>query len=105
MQGIHVVNCDFKHDFALVWRNRTNGFAQVSDLLSLSNSFLRLNETHELWKLSLFECSNDEYVFHHFLAKEMNEIHALDSKQHVKPTLLVDPTGQKPNNINPDLVR
>ena len=53
MQGIHIVNCDFEHDFTLVWRDRSNGLAQVSNLLPLSNSLFRLHETHEFWELSL----------------------------------------------------
>lgn len=74
MQRIHIVNCDFEHDFALVRRYCANCFAQVSNLLPLSNSFIRFHETHEFGKLALFQCSNNEYVSHHFLAKEMNGI-------------------------------
>ena len=91
MQRIHVVNCDFEHDFALVRRYRANCFAQVSNLLPLSNSFIRFHETHEFGKLSLFQCSNNEYFLHHFSAKEMNEFYILDSKRDVKSTLQVEP--------------
>lgn len=91
MQRIHVVNCNFEHDFALVRRYRANCFAQISNLLPLSNSFIRFHETHEFGKLSLFQRSNNEYVSHHFLAKEMNGIHTLDSKRDIQPTLHVKP--------------
>ena len=62
MQCIHVVNCDFEHDFALVWGHCANGFAQVSNLPSLGNSFIRFHEAHEFWELSFFEVSNNENV-------------------------------------------
>ena len=54
MQCIHVV-FDFEHDFTLVRRNRTNGFAQVSNLPPLGNSFIRFHESHEFGELSLFD--------------------------------------------------
>ena len=96
MQGIHIVNCNLEHDFALVRRNRTNGFAQVSNLHPLSNSFFRFHEAHEFWELSPFKCSNNEYVCHHFSAKQTNELSVLDSKREVKSTLIVEPGGVEP---------
>ena len=58
------MNCDFEHDFALVRGHCSNGFAQVSDLPSLGDSFIRFHEAHEFWELSLFEGSNNENVPH-----------------------------------------
>ena len=109
MQCIHVVNCDFKHDFTLVRCNRSNGFAQVSNFLPLGNSFIRFHETHEFLELAIFDqCSNNEYCFSSLFGqrKEYDIINMTrDSNVETSSPLYIwTPAGQKPNTLNPDLV-
>ena len=39
------------------------------------------------------------------LPSQRGQLSAIDCIRELKPTLLVDPAGQKPNTLNPDLVR